>query len=986
MRLFTAFSAALAGCLAIGGASESAAMDRPSPSSSGVTEEHSLERPSRASDDPLGFAVSDTLRATNGLFYIGQYTPWYSTDLLDRYPVRLRLGSEFDFFGDVQHGVELSYDRFHSGPFQIRGRYSYQGSAGGVSQIERYDGSYDADRDLGTFSGSMALTADFDSSFAARMSGRYTPLEGIVRPFRFDGLTVFDSGNILGNLDFGSGGLLDSDVDLRFGDGLGHVLGVFAGEQPSGLDTVVFSGAFAAQTGYVAPPPEPPDPPPPATPEIAATLDCSAANVCRGDNVDADDVRRAWNVPDTVESALRLREVNVDDRDGRQVEGLARRLGRYTPPLQSMARGNTQYYRGEDGFQYHFGRSGGAGSLDIELDFSGAGDGLSAEAKASMRRAAKLWSWTLADDGRSWYWSPSRDGRITLGDSVVSVERPAGRETGVVIAVAEPTRSLSADRESTIGAARPESAYSTSTTFRTKSGVVWLSSRLTDLVGSGTPGATAGIISVTAHEIGHVLGHADGIRAFDRHVFGNSFRGPNAMDANFGNPVELQDDGAHVDSCFSIMGYCHELGLEKVVSVYRPSRVDVALLTDLGYERFDAVPSTDRIDDADDFEGYSWSAWGEWAAWGVSVWRTLAFDVAGELEVTDELAAQADYFGLVTHEPLTARRDASSVSTDLRWEGSTLGVDVSDNRMLAVTGDAALDVTLTATAVSGTATLDRLVRHENGATPDFREPSLSYPLEIDAEANTFVATRRNSYDLRGGFYGPAHDEMAGIVNDEEAELLASFGGRSVDPSTASRPEGHTMPATGAEPILERTGSARATGTTTYAEANVGGRFPGSFAGTRALHSFEEWGLWAKQGEETLFKAFVEDDDSLFSTDDYAIMVAGSPTGSNPVSGPAVWTGAVLAYDAHPDTYGTPVTGEARLEVDLSAATIDVAFSNFTESHGDMSWSDLSLRGGAFSSRSGDSTISGAFYGAGHEGVAGEFSRDRLDGVFGALRR
>ena len=959
-------------------------MDSSASSSPGAAGERSSERLSHASDDPLGFAVSDTLRATNGLLYFGQYTSWYSEDLLGRYPVRVRFGNEFDFFGDVEHGVELSYDRFHSGPFDIRGRYSYQGSAGGVSQIERYDGSFDADRNVGTFSGSMSLTADFDSSFSARLSGRYTPVEGLVSPFRFDGVSVWGGGNITGNLDFGSGGFLDSDLDVRFGDGLDHVLGVFAGEQPRGLDTVVFSGAFAAQTGHAPAPPRPPEPPVLSTSEIAATLDCSAANVCRGDNVDADDVRRAWNDPDSVESELKLRD--VADRDGREVEGLARRLGRYTPPLQSMARGNTQYYRGADGFQYHFGQSGGAGSLDIEFDFSGAGDELSAEAKASMRRAAKLWSWTLADDGRAWYWSPSRDGQISLGDSVVSVERPAGRETGVVIAVAEPTRTLSAGRESTIGAAGPESAYSTATSFRTKTGVLWLSSRLTDLVGTGTPGATAGIISVTAHEIGHVLGHADGIPAFDRHVYGNRFRGPNAMDANFGSPVELQDDGAHVDSCFSIMGYCHELGLEKVVAVYRPNRVDVALLTDLGYERFDAIPSTDRIDDADDFEGYSWSAWGEWAAWGVSAWRTLAFDVAGELEVTDELAAQADYFGLVTHEPLTARRDGSAVNTDLRWEGSTLGVDVSDNRMLPVTGDAALDVTLTAAAISGTATLDRLVRHENGATQDFREPSLSYPVQIDAEANTFVATRRNAYDLRGGFYGPVHDEMAGIVNDEKAELLASFGGRSVDPSTASRPQGRTVPTPGAEPVLGRTGAARVTGTTTYAVTNVGGRFPGRFAGTRSSRSFEEWGLWAKRGEETLFKAIIEDDDSLFALDDYAIMVAGTPTGSNPVSGPAVWTGTVLAYDSHPDTYGTPVTGKARLEADLSAATIDVAFSNFTEGHADMSWRDLSLRSGAFSGRSGDSTISGAFYGAGHEGVAGEFSRDRLDGVFGALRQ
>ena len=48
---------------------------------------------SAAQDDPLGFAVSDTLRATNGLLYFGQYTSWYSEDLLGRYPVRVRLAA-----------------------------------------------------------------------------------------------------------------------------------------------------------------------------------------------------------------------------------------------------------------------------------------------------------------------------------------------------------------------------------------------------------------------------------------------------------------------------------------------------------------------------------------------------------------------------------------------------------------------------------------------------------------------------------------------------------------------------------------------------------------------------------------------------------------------------------------------------------------------------------------------------------------------------
>ena len=769
-------SAAFVACLLAGCTGGPPAVDRFASPPVSAAAGHGREPPS-SPGELLEAAVPDTLRATNGIYYIGPHSPWYSEELLGTYPVRFRIGSEYSVFGRLEHGIELAYDRFHFGPFGIRGRYAYHGAAAGISEVSRYDGTFDPDRDTGPFAGTMTLTADFGSSYSASVTGRYSPFEGVVRPFSFDDVSVYGSGSITGSLDHGSGGILDSDLDLRFGDGLDHVLGVFAGEQSHGLDTVVFSGMFAAQTGP-APPPPPPEapPPPPPRPAVAATLDCSAPNLCRGDNVDADDVRRTWNDPDSVKRTLALAEPPADGG-----AGLAARLGRSTPPLQSMARGHAEHYRGADGFRYHFGRSGGAGSLAVELDFSGAGAGLSPAAKASMRRAAKLWSWSLADDGRAWHWVPGRHGEIGFGGRVVAVDRPAGRETGVVIAVAEPTRTLPDGDASVYGAARPATYVATPTTFRARTGVVWLTSRLTDAVGSGDPDATAQIIATTAHEIGHVLGHADGIPAFDRHVHGSRFRGPNAMAANFGRPVGLQADGAHVDSCFSIMGYCHELGLEKDAWVYRPNRVDVAVLSDLGYGRFDADPSTDRIDDAGDYEGYSWSAWGDWAAWGVSAWRTLTFDVAGELEVTDELAAYADYFGLVTHAPLTARRGAGGGSTALRWEGSAVGVDVGDNRLLPVTGDAALDVTLTAAGVTGTATLDRLVRHEGGAVQAFREPARSYPLEIDPQANTFVADRPDAYRLRGGFHGPGHDEMAGIVNDREAGLLAAFGGRQVDP-------------------------------------------------------------------------------------------------------------------------------------------------------------------------------------------------------------
>ena len=79
----------------------------------------------------------------------------------------------------------------------------------------------------------------------------------------------------------------------------------------------------------------------------------------------------------------------------------------------------------------------------------------------------------------------------------------------------------------------------------------------------------------------------------------------------------------------------------------------------------------------------------------------------------------------------------------------------------------------------------------------------------------------------------------------------------------------------------------------------------------------------------------------------------------------------------------PVEGDARLEVDFTAITVDVDFTNFDNSRADMSWDGLAMDNGAF----GDETagIEGSFYGADHEGAAGTFARDGLTGVFGALR-
>ena len=143
---------------------------------------------------------------------------------------------------------------------------------------------------------------------------------------------------------------------------------------------------------------------------------------------------------------------------------------------------------------------------------------------------------------------------------------------------------------------------------------------------------------------------------------------------------------------------------------------------------------------------------------------------------------------------------------------------------------------------------------------------------------------------------------------------------------------------------------------------------------------------APRSEETYFRVFL--DSALDGT--VTTTVEGVPTGTSPTIGSAVWTGGVLAYDAEDvifegstvTTY-MPVSGDARLEVDFAAVTIDVDFTNFDNSQADMSWSALAIDNGTFGDAS--AGIDGSFYGSDHEGAAGTFERDDLTGVFGALR-
>ena len=64
--------------------------------------------------------------------------------------------------------------------------------------------------------------------------------------------------------------------------------------------------------------------------------------------------------------------------------------------------------------------------------------------------------------------------------------------------------------------------------------------------------------------------------------------------------------------------------------------------------------------------------------------------------------------------------------------------------------------------------------HVDGVSSAFRAPRLEYTIGVAGNAFSDEDGR-----VLGGFYGPAHEEMAGVLDDRTADvnLLAGFGGK-----------------------------------------------------------------------------------------------------------------------------------------------------------------------------------------------------------------
>ena len=118
---------------------------------------------------------------------------------------------------------------------------------------------------------------------------------------------------------------------------------------------------------------------------------------------------------------------------------------------------------------------------------------------------------------------------------------------------------------------------------------------------------------------------------------------------------------------------------------------------------------------------------------------------------------------------------------------------------------------------------------------------------------------------------------------------------------------------------------------------------------------------------------------------------GDATGTTPAFGNATWTGTMVGGDTSlTANRGNRIMSDASLTFDLSREDIDVTFTNIRDidagrPHGHITWQNIPVTSGSFSTGFIGNSIDGRFYGPNHEEVGGIFERNQIAGAFGAKR-
>ena len=469
-------------------------------------------------------------------------------------------------------------------------------------------------------------------------------------------------------------------------------------------------------------------------------------------NPSAEDPGESWNDPEPLRTALGLSPVTDPETRIAALTALAGSDARTDIGNRSLIAGidarDIEILGERNGIVYGQWKGGPAGTLDIDFDWTFAPDASTAT-RARMERAGKAWSRRIADDFGTHTAQPGTV--IDLHDVEKTLPAPATAD-GLLIFVVD--KGPVTDRTSRGG---PDEIDYTDEDFEP-----WLGGILLNRDHHRSR-------SIMAHEIGHVLGigtsHNFPSAARYHNAEQHRFEGPEAMRANDGNPVPYQwidadlnhlppgTPGAEVDYghpgvCSSLMAYCRDRS-----AVQDPAEIDFAWLDDIGYDILDA-------ETAGMPEIYSYGAWATHAAWGAGVERVVGGD-------DDRLRAAAHAFG---REPATALADSTEISGTAIWSGSLIGVDIRHAALPPVLGNAELEIDLA--TLDGAARFDNLASMRNGTNVPFRAPSLEY---LGSVAGNRFADPNGV--VSASFFGPAHEEMAGVVDDREVGLVGGFGGK-----------------------------------------------------------------------------------------------------------------------------------------------------------------------------------------------------------------
>ena len=500
------------------------------------------------------------------------------------------------------------------------------------------------------------------------------------------------------------------------------------------------------------------------------------------DNTLAEDLLDHWNHSQPLQTALGLSSVSASDVASRMntirnlIEAAEADSSGTATRFRNTHPANIEILGERDGITYGLWKSGPAGTLNIEFDWQFASN-IDATTRAEVERAGKLWSRRFRDDFGT---NTVTRGTTVRHDAALAGSSPVtatyqssvttdGMLVTVLYSATDPASS-----------AAPWQARITASDFEPWHATLLISQRsLNDFQSIGNYRRTFVIV----HELGHALGMVDftnswNVPSYERYVDrqNHTFTGPRAQRVNGGNPVPFQwTDGnrnsfppgtpgttvdyAHLGPCNSVSSYCSDQR-----QTYQPTELDVAFFDDIGYEAVGRVTASLP-------EVYGYGAWAEYSAWGAGVERILRYDDQGsDISAHDTLRASADAFGSPPSTDFSETH--ASTQGNLTWSGSLHGVDIGNTKLPPVFGNAELRVN--PANLSGSAAFNNLTVVIDGASSSFRAPQLQYSIGVDGNSFSDASDR-----VMGSFYGPTHQEMAGILNDpaSNVNLLAGFGGK-----------------------------------------------------------------------------------------------------------------------------------------------------------------------------------------------------------------